>query len=426
MIYVMASAFLALCLLGLPIAMGLNISSALALLINGKISLFVMPQRIIAGVDSFPMLALPFFLLAAALMSGGGIVKRIIDMFNAIFGHIRGSLAYTNVGASLFFAGISGSGIADTSSIGAVLIPAMIDEGYDPEFSVSVTASSSVLGPIIPPSIPLIIYGVVTGVSIIKLFLGGLVPGLLIALTQFILVYYYSKKKNYPVHGKKTWKQRWFIFKDGIWALIMPVVLVTGIVFGVFTVTELAAVTVLYALIVGVFVYKTLKWKDIPRILANTAVDTAVVMFVIGCTTLFSWVLTMYRVPQTVSAAITSLAHNKYLFFLMVNILFLIAGMFLDSTPATLMLVPILLPAVNALGIDKLHFGVVVVVNLMLGLLTPPVGICLMLAAQMGHISLGRAFKANMPFLIAGLLVLLLVTYVPLVSTGLPYLIFGR
>lgn len=426
MIWIMGLAFLVLCLVGMPIALSLGISSAITLIGNGNINLMIMPQRILAGVDSFPMLALPFFLLAAAFMSGGGIVQRIINMFNATFGHIRGSLAYTNVAASLFFAGMSGSGIADTSSIGAVLIPAMIDEGYDADFTVAVTAASSVLGPIVPPSIPLIIYGVTTGVSVIRLFLASIIPGFLLAITQFGLCHYYSHKRNYPVHGKVDVKDTLRILKDGLWAIIMPLILVLGILFGVFTVTELACVSVVYALIVGLFVYKSLKWDDIPRILKEVAVDTAVVMFIIGCTTLFSWVLTMYRVPQTVSAAITTFAPNKYIFLALSNVLFVIAGMFLDSTPATLMLVPILLPAIKSLGIDVVHFGVVMVFNLMLGLLTPPVGICLMLGAQMGKISLNRAFKAAMPFLLAGFAVLILITYLPGIVMLIPNLIMGH
>ena len=426
MIWMMGLAFLVLCLVGMPIALSLGVSSAIPLIANGSMSLLIMPQRILAGVDCFPMLALPFFLLAAAFMSGGGIVRRIIDLFNALFGHVRGSLAYTNVAASLFFAGMSGSGIADTSSIGAVLIPAMVDEGYDADFTVAVTAASSVLGPIVPPSIPLIIYGVATGVSVIKLFLAAIIPGILLAITQFGLCYYYSRKRGYPVHGKVSYKVTLAILKEGLWAILMPLILVLGILFGVFTVTELACVSVVYALIVGLFVYKSLQWKDIPRILKEVAVDTAVVMFIIGCTTLFGWVLTMYRVPQTISAAITGFATNKYVFLLLVNLLFVVAGMFLDSTPATLMLVPILLPAVNALGISLVHFGVVMVFNLMLGLLTPPVGICLMLAAQMGKINLNRAFKAAAPFLLAGFAVLLLITYIPGIVTFVPNLVMGH
>lgn len=426
MVYLMVLGFLLLCLFGVPIAFGLGLSSAIPLIIEQKINLVIMPQRFFAGIDSFPMLALPFFLLSAALMSGGGLVKRIISMFNSFFGHIKGSLAYTNVATSMFFAGISGSGIADTSSEGPIIIPAMIESGYDADFSVAITASSSVMGPIIPPSIPLIIYGAVTSVSIIKLFLGGLVPGVLLGISQFILCYFHIKKRNYPTIGKISNKERLQIFKDGIWALIMPAILVGGIIFGIFTVTELACVSVIYSLIIGIFFYRSLKWSDIPRILADVAVDTAVVMFAIGATTLFSWVLTVYRVPQIVSTSITSFATNKFMFFILVNILFLIAGMFLDSTPATLMLVPILLPAVKALNIDMVQFGVVVVFNLMLGLITPPVGICLMIASQIGKVSIGKAFRASMPFLLAGLGILLLITYVPAVVTFLPNLIMGR
>lgn len=422
----MGIVFLVLTLIGLPIAFVLGISSLIPLTVDSGFNLMIMPQRILAGIDSFPMLALPFFLLAAGFMNGGGIITRIIKMFNVLFGHIRGSLAYTNVGASMFFAGVSGSGIADTSSIGSILIPAMKEEGYDAEFSVAVTAASSVLGPIIPPSIPLIIYGVVTGTSVVKLFLGGLVPGLLLAGTQFVLCYYYAKKRNYPVRGRVSFKDGVAAFRDGFWALIMPLLLVLGIIFGVFTVTELAAVTVVYGLIVGMFVYRSLSLKDVPRIMAEVAIDTGVVMFVIGATTLFSWVLTMYRVPQAVSMVIGAFAGNRIILLILINVLFLLAGMFLDSTPATLMLVPILLPAVRAAGIDLIHFGVVIVFNMMLGLLTPPVGICLMLGAQMGKISISRAFKAAIPFLIMGFVILLLITYIPPLVTFVPNLFFGK
>ena len=405
--------FFALSFAAAPIFVAVGLAAFSAIMVSGDISYTLLAQRMVAGMYSYPMVAIPFFLLAAAFMGQGGMTQRIINVFNSFFGHIRGSLAMTDVGASMFFAGISGSGVADATSIGSIVIPAMKDEGYDSDFAAALTAAAAVTGPIIPPSIPFVIYGVAAQVSILDLFMAGAVPGVVLGLSLMVYAYVVSKRRHYPIKGRASFRQVVKTFRDSAFALVMPIVLVGGIFLGVFTVTELAAIAAAYSFIIGFFVYKTLKLRDIPGLMVEVGLSTAAVMILVGATAMPAYVLSVYKVPHAIMSFFFSISSNKYVFLILVNILFLILGMCMDSTPATLMTVPVLLPVAKALGIDPIHFGLIMVFNLMLGLLTPPVCFCLSITAEIAKIPLLKAFKAVIIPLIIGLVVLGVITFWP-------------
>ena len=353
-------------------------------------------------------------------MNTGGITKRIVAFCNVFVGHIRGALAYINILASVLFAGISGTALADVASLGSMLIPAMKDEGYDADFSVAITASTSVVGPIIPPSVPMVIAGTLTNLSIAKLFVGGIMPGLIMGLGFIIPTYYMAKKRNYPKHERVPMKERVKIIKDVIWALLMPLILMVGILSGIFTPTEASIVTVLYAFVVGIFIYKEIKLKDIFPIFRDTVIAAGSVIILVGIANLFAWILTSERVPQTIANGILSITDNPILVILIMNIVLLFTGMFMESIAAIIIMIPVLLPVATAIGMSPIHFSIMAILNLMIGLVTPPVGLCLTTAAQIGKISTGRAIKANAPFLVVLLVILALVSYVPAVTTFLP------
>ena len=418
-VWIMFIIFLILLFTRVPIAYSLGISAAIYLLLEG-IPFNIVAEKMYAGMDSFTMVCIPSFILAGNLMNTGGITKRIVAFCNVFAGHIRGALAYINILASVLFAGISGTALADVASLGSMLIPAMKDEGYDADFSVAITASTSVVGPIIPPSVPMVIAGTLTNLSIAKLFVGGIMPGLIMGLGFIIPTYYMSKKRNYPKHERVPMKERVKIIKDVIWALLMPLILMVGILSGIFTPTEASIVTVLYAFVVGIFIYKEIKLKDIFPIFRDTVIAAGSVIILVGIANLFAWILTSERVPQTIANGILSITENPILVILIMNIVLLFTGMFMESIAAIIIMIPVLLPVATAIGMSPIHFSIMAILNLMIGLVTPPVGLCLTTAAQIGKISTGRAIKANAPFLVVLLLILALVSYVPAVTTFLP------
>jgi len=405
--------FIFLLIIGVPIVFVLGLTSFSYISISDASSLMI-PQRMFVGLDSFVLMAIPFFVLTGGIMNAGGLTTRIVNFCRMIVGYIRGGFALVNVMASMLFAGISGSATADTSAIGSVLIPAMKKDGYDKDFSAAVTAASSCVGPIIPPSIVMVIYGIVAGQSIGALFLGGLIPGILLGLSQMGLCYYYAVKRNYPkLEARISFKNIFKSFFDAIAALIAPIIILGGILSGIFTPTEAGAIAVIYAFIIGFFVYKELKLKDLPRIMIETATTTAAALMIVSTGALFGWVLTYEQIPQMMSELILSISSNKYVILLLINIILLFVGMFMETIASILILTPIFLPIANAAGIDPIHLGVIMVLNLIIGLTTPPVGVCLFIACKIANTTFERLVKAVLPFVAVSIVVLLIVTYFP-------------
>lgn len=416
--------FFLLLIFGIPVAFCLGISSMFYLFL-AEIPLVVIPQKMYAGIDSFTLLCIPGFVLAGNLMNSGGITERIIKFCNAFVGHIRGGLGLANIGSSMVFAGISGTALADTASIGGIMIPAMKKQGYGADYSVAVTAASSTIGPIIPPSLPMIIVGTLTGISVSKMFLAGAIPGFLLGLGMMAVSYRISIKKNHPKGEKTSLKEKIICFKDAFWALLLTVLILFGILGGVFTPTEASIAAVLYAIIVGKFIYKELKFKNLPKILLDSMVGTSAIMLLVGFANIFAWILTSEQIPQLVAQGVLSISTNKIIVLILINILLLFVGTFMETIAALVILFPILLEVVKPLGVDPIQFGVIVVLNLIIGLTTPPVGVCLFVASSIGKIPMWEAIKAIIPFLLISLVVLGLVTFIPSISLFLPKLILG-
>ncbi len=414
--------FVVLLLLGFPVAFSLGVSSLFYLLVKG-IPLSIIPQKMYSGIDSFVLLCIPAFIVAGNLMNTAGITRRIINFSNAVVGHIRGGLALANVAASMIFAGISGTALADTASIGAVLIQAMKEEGYDADFSAAVTASSSTVGPIIPPSVPMIIVGTLTGLSVTRLFLAGAIPGVVLGFSLMAVTYYLSVKKNYPKGERPSLRAAFRALLDASWALGMVVLILVGILGGIFTPTEASVVAVVYALLVGILVYRELKPGDIPRIVMESVRMTTSVMVLVGLARLFAWIIATERIPQLVAQGILSISTNPFVVILLINAILLFVGCFMETVAALVIFVPVFLPVAMKIGMDPIHFAVMVVLNLIIGLTTPPVGVCLFVAANIARISLGDLVRASIPFLLVLLAVLFLVSYCPPLSLTLPGLL---
>ncbi len=410
---ILFASFIIFIIFGVPIAFVLGIASLLAMVFVGDYPLQILIQRLFAAADSFPLMAIPFFMLAGALMNAGGITSRIIDFALALVGSIRGSLAQVVSVTGVILGGISGSGVADTAAIGSIMVPEMAKRGYDKSFSAALVASAGSIGLIIPPSIALIIYGVTTQASIGDLFLAGFVPGLLIAFGLMIVSYVVARKNNYPTEGSVSWAEKGRRFKNAIWALIMPIIIIVGIRGAIFTPTEGGAVAAVYAFIVGKFIYKQLKWSDLPDVFAKSAINTAVISFIIATTSLFGWLLTSEQIPQRISEALLSVSDDRIVILLIINLILLVSGMFLDSGPAIILLAPILAPVAASLDVSMVQFGLIMVVNLTIGLLTPPVGTALFVASNVSGEPMGKLSKAMIKFWCVMLTVLLLITYVP-------------
>ena len=409
--------------LGMPIAFCLGFSAIASFFFMDPILMDVIAQKMFTGLDSFPLLAIPFFIFAGELMGKGGITKRLLLFADMVVGRVCGGLGLADVLASMIFGGITGSAIADVSALGSVVIPMMKEDGYDADFAAGLTCAAACIGPIIPPSIPMVIYATAVGASIGGLFLAGYLPGILIGLSLMVTAYIISVKKKYPIRKIKiSFKGYITGFKDALTALIMPLIIMGGIMGGIFTPTEAASVAVAYSFILSVFVYKEVKLSDIPDILKNTAVTTAVVLILVSTSNVFSWIIMMEQVAVKLSALFGSM--DKFAFLLFVNLLLLFVGTFMDNCPAILILAPILTPIALALGIHPLHFGIIFVVNMVIGLITPPLGQVLFVAVPIADISFERVTRGTFPFLIVEIIILLVITYVPFLTLYIPKL-FG-
>ncbi len=406
-----------------PIFISLGLSAIVLWVYEyGSLEPAIFLQRMFAGVNSFTLMAIPFFMLCGELMNTGGLSKRLVDFARDVIGWVRGGLGFTVILASMFIAAILGSASASAAIIGTVMIPEMLSSGYKKDFSSALVASAGAIGPIIPPSIPLIVYGVIAQVSVTKLFIGGYVPGILMGLAFMIYTFFHAKKYNYVLGKVPTLSQVFKSFIHAIPTLILPIIIMGGIIGGVFTPTEAGVVGVAYAVIVGVVFYKEIKIKDIPRLLLNSAANTAMVIMVISTASLLSWVLTLEQMPQTVTSMMLSITENKYLFLILVNLLLVVMGMFLDSVSGITIIAPVLLPAALALGIDPVFFGVMLAVNFSIGAITPPVGLNLYVTAGIAKIDLVSLSRAVIPFCILVFLVIMVMVFFPEIVTILPNL----
>ena len=414
---VLFGVFAALVIIGVPVSFILGTASLAAMYFVADYPLQVVVQWMFAGVDSFPLMAIPFFILAGSLMEKGGITRRIIGFALSLVGGLRGALAHVVTIAGIIMGGISGSGVADTAAIGTIMIPEMNKRGYHLPFSSALIAASGSIGLIIPPSIAMILYGVASGSSIGDLFMAGFLPGVMIAAGFMLVSHMIAAKRGYPTEPPMTGKQRWISFKESIWALMMPVIIIVGIRMGVFTPTEGGVIAAVYAILIGKFVYKELDWSDFPKILSDATANTAVISFLIATASLFGWLLASEEIPQQISNAILNFSSDKYMILLMINIMLLIVGMFLDSGPAIILLVPVLVPVAQSLDINLTQFGLLMVINLTIGLLTPPVGTALYVSSNISKVPLYRLSSAILPFIGIMLFVLMLITYVPQMTT---------
>jgi len=422
MTYLMTGTFLVCFFMGIPLALVMGITGIVVLIAMG-VPLEVVAQRMFTGIDSFPLMAVPFFILAGDLMNRGGTTMRIIGFANSLVGHIRGGLAHACIVANMIFAGISGSSVADASAIGSIMIPSMEKSGYDLDFSAALNSVAATIGPIIPPSIIMVIYGVSVNVSVGGLFAAGFVPGILMGLALMIVVTRVAKKKNYPTSEGFSGKRVAAEFRSSMWALMAPIIILGGILGGVFTPTEAAAVAVIYSFFVGKFIFREIAWKDVPHILFQSGITTGAILLIISLANVFAWVIAANQVPVKLSAMFLSATSNPYVFLLIVNILLLIVGMFMETGAAIILLAPILAPIAVKLGIHPLHFGFMMVFNLAIGMATPPVGVCLFVSCGITGLSLEKVSAAAMRFVVALLGVLILVTYVAPISLFLPKLL---
>ena len=413
-----------LCLfLRFPIAYSIALSCLVYVLLKG-IPLIILPMKMYSGIDVFVLLSIPGFILAGNLMNHGGITEKIIDFSNHLFGHIRGGLSLANIGASMLFAGISGTAVSDTASIGSVMIPAMKKEGYKPDFACAVTAASSTVGPIIPPSVPMIIAATLTGLSVGKLFLAGAIPGLLLGLGFILVAYILSKKQPHKRQARSSFFQILKGFFDTFWALLMTFIILFGIIGGIFTPTEASIVAVVYAAFVGLFVYRKLSLNEIPRIVLDSFKTSASLMLLVGFSNLLGWILVTERLPLIISESLLGITSNKLVILILINLILLIVGTFMETIAALLILFPVLLNVAVSVGVDPIQFGVIAVLNLIIGLTTPPVGVCLFVASSIGKISIDEVSKGVLPFVLVSILVLILVTYIPQLSLALPNLFY--
>lgn len=412
--------FFVLLALGLPIGISLGTTMVVLVVFKSSLPLLIVSQQMIIGSDNFTLMAIPFFMLAAELMSFGGIARRLIDFINSVVGWIRGGLGLVNVGTNMVLAGLSGSSVADAALTSSFFIPTMVARGYSADFSAALTAASSVMGIIIPPSIPMILLGMIASISVLSLFMGGVIPGVLIGMSLMGVSYYQSVRRGYPAEPRVSLREIWRRFRVTIWACLYPVVIIGGILGGVFTLTEASVVAVVYAWGVGAFIYKELTLKAIYRSLVNAATTSSLIMFIAATASGVAWFLNSERVPQMIAAFLVSLTRDPMVFMLIVNVFLLIVGCVMDLTPALLILAPILYPVSKQYGIDPIYFGVVMTVNLAIGLITPPVGNCLYIATGVAKLPLVQVIRQIWPFLIVLILVLFLITLFPPLITWLP------
>jgi C4-dicarboxylate transporter DctM subunit len=419
------STFLVTLALGAPVAVCLGVAS-LAYIVAAGLPVVIIPQRMFAGMDVFVLLCIPGFILAGNLMNFGGITERIIRLANALVGWMRGGLAMANVADSMMFGGVSGTAVADVAATGSVMIPGMKKSGYPADFSAAITAASSTVGPMIPPSVPMIIVGALSGISVGQLFLAGAVPGLLMGAAMMIACYILAVRRNYPRQEWKGLRELVAAFFGAFWALAMTGLIIGGLLTGVATPTETAIVACIYAFLVGAFIYRELPIKRVPKIIIDSAVSSAGILALVGFANVFGSILSAERIPQMIVTTVLSITDNKYVVIILINILLLFVGMFMETIAALIILFVPLLSLATAVGIDPLHFATFAVLNLVLGLTTPPVGVCLFVASNIARVPLMPVVRAIMPFLAANLIVLLLVSFIPPLATWLPTTLMAR
>jgi tripartite ATP-independent transporter DctM subunit len=424
MIIAIVVAFTVLSLLSIPLAFAIGLAAAGGIAFFSPFPLAILIQKMVTGIDNFVLVAIPLFILTGNLMNAGGITDRIFDFVRSCVGHWRGGLAHANVGASVVFAGISGSAVADAAGLGAIEVKAMTDAGYERDFSAAVSAASSVIGPIIPPSIPLILYGVIAEVSIGQLFAAGLAPGLILAASLSVMIMLMDRRKRFPRDLRSSWAARSRSLLRGLFALATPFVILFGLLGGIFTPTEAGAVSAGYALALSLFVYRTIRLRDLPKVMVETMVTSAVVLFIIAAVSPFSWSLVITRSASGFVEAIRAISDDPFIVLLLVNILLLILGALVEAGAVLVLMTPLLVPLATALGVDLVHFGIIIVLNLMIGCATPPVGMSLFVTAHVSGISVERMMRAILPFIWPMLATLALVTYWPALSLTLPTLLF--
>ena len=413
-------------LIAIPISYSIAISGTLYLLWESTLPLLVIAQRMVVGVDSFTLLAIPLFLLAGALMAEGDITPRIKRFASSMVGHIRGGMAMVMVVSCMFFGAISGSGVADVAAIGSIMLPAMKDQKYRPAFSASLLGCAGALATIIPPSIVMVILGVTMGTSIGKLFLAGFIPGILAGGSLMAISYYFASKENYPRLPKADWRERLEAFKGAFLPMVTPAIIIVGILKGIFTATEAGAVAALYALILSKYVYKKLSWHRFFEICLEVARISAVVLFIIAAASLFGWILTSQDIPQKLAQAILSVSDNYWAVLLFFNLMLLALGTFMETTAIILIVIPIFMPVMTQIGVDPIHLGVMVCVNMAIGANTPPLGVDLMTACKVANIPYENSFRYIFFFLAAMTLVLMLIIGIPELSTWLPNLLIAE
>jgi tripartite ATP-independent transporter DctM subunit len=410
-------------LIGVPVAVALALSSLAFVATNGMPPMIVL-ANMVNGINSFPLIAVPFFILAGSLMNSAGITTRIFDFARATVGWMHGGLGHVNVGASVIFAGMSGAAVADAGGLGNIEIKAMREAGYDTDFAVGITAASSTIGPIIPPSLPLVIYGVIADTSIGQLFTAGLIPGLMMAISLMIMVAWYSRKRNYPRDLRFSVSRFGATFLHALMPLMTPIIIIGGIMGGIFTPTEAAIAAVAYSMFLGLFVYRTLDFRKILRVSMDTVETTAAILLIVAASTIFAWILTANQVALHFSQGMLALTDNKIILLLMITAIILIIGLFMETIAAITILTPVLLPVAVSLGIDPVHFGIILILNLMIGLLTPPVGMVLYVLSKVANVPFERCVTATAPFLIPLITVLLLLTFIPEFSMWLPTVLY--
>ena len=422
-ILIMIILLLVLMVVGVPIAVALVLASLAFVVTNGMPPVIVL-ANMVNGINSFPLIAVPFFILAGNLMNSAGITTRIFGFARAAVGWLHGGLGHVNVGASVIFAGMSGAAVADAGGLGNIEIKAMREAGYDTDFAVGITAASSTIGPIIPPSLPLVIYGVIADTSIGQLFTAGIVPGLLMALSLMGMVAFYAKRRNYPRDQRFSVTRFFTSFFDALLPLMTPVIIIGGIMFGIFTPTEAAIAAVVYSLFLGLVIYRTLDWRKLLRVSMDTVETTASVMLIVAASMIFAWILTANQVALQFSGFMLEITDNGVALMLIITLIVLVIGCFMETIAAITILTPVLLPVAMGLGVDPVHFGIIMILNLMIGLLTPPVGMVLYVLSKVAKVPFERCVAATLPFLVPLVTVLLLLTFIPELSMWLPTLLY--
>ncbi|HEX9052433.1 MAG TPA: TRAP transporter large permease [Anaeromyxobacter sp.] len=417
---------IALSALNVPIGFVLAIATIVVVAIQGTAPLAAIPLMIFGGGSKFPLLAIPLFILAGGLMTTSGISNRLINLASALVGFIRGGLAMMTIVASMFFGEISGSAVAGAAAIGQVVIPEMEKKGYPKAFSAGVVSNAATLAIIIPPSIPMIIYAAMADTSVVKLFIAGIVPGILGGGMMMGLSYWFARTRGYPVEAAFSWKALWRALRLGVWALLIPLVIWGGIFGGLATATEVGALAALAAIVIGVLVYRDLSWRDFWKTLVDSTIQTAVIMLIVATSAVLGWYLTNEGVPQRIAEAMLGLTSNKFLILMLLNVAFFVAGCFLHSAAAIILVVPIVLPLVTRLGIDPIHFGLMVTVNLGVGQQTPPVATVLMTTCAIADLSMWEVFRTGFWYMMVLVVLTLLVTYVPVTGMGLVHLVYGQ